>query len=129
MSRRRTVKLTADARREMLLAEIAAIPARRTTMADDAIKVQVDFLDTAHGIVAIAARMRRMSVAAFIRRAAYAMACHDLDIPLSDALTRDPRVARENGFPVSDPEGRIFGRWEIEKLVGEEAESDGDAES
>lgn len=113
-----------EARKASLKAAIDALPARRVSQATDAIKSQTDFIFGAYGIVVEAARGRRLSVAAYIRRAAYAMACHDLGIPLSEALERDPRMARETGFAVADPDGTKFGRWEIAALVGEEVSPD-----
>ena len=47
------------------------------------------------------------------------MAAHDLQIPLTHLLERDPRMARDTGFSVPDPDGTRFGFWEIERLVGE----------
>jgi hypothetical protein len=85
-----------------------------------------DLLPGALGLVQEAARVRRLSTAAYLRRCALAMACHDLDIPFSDALARDSRLSRETGFAVDDPDGTKFGRWEIERLVGD-VEPDGTA--
>lgn len=116
MSARRNPGLSLEERRASLLADIEALPARRSGKREDLIQVQGDFLDSTYGIVAEAARERRMAVASYMRRAAYAMACHDLDLPLSDAFKRDPRVTRETGFGVLDPEGVKFGDWEIESL-------------
>jgi hypothetical protein len=106
--------------KESLLAAIAALPERRTTDRPGTVKASTDFLPGAYGIVVEAAKGRRMSLAAYLRRAAYAMACHDLDLPLSDALSRDPRVTRESGFAVDDEEGVKFGPWERGSLKGVE---------
>lgn len=104
--------------KDSVLAAIAALPARRTSDRPDSVKATTDFLAGAYGIVVEASRIRRMSIAAYIRRAAYAMACFDLGIPLEDALSRDPRVTRETGFAVDDPDGVKFGPWEIDALKG-----------
>lgn len=102
--------------RDSLLAAIAALPEARTSDRPEVIKAHTDFLPGAFGIVVEAAKDRKMSLAAYIRRAAYAMACHDLELPLSDAITRDPRVTRETGYPIDDPDGVKFGPWEIDSL-------------
>lgn len=107
---------------EVLRAEIAALPRVKTSRRATTVTVATDYRLGAYGIVIEAAKARRMSVATYIRRAAYAMACHDLGVPLSDALTRDPRVARETGVAFSDPEGTRFGEWEIARLYGEEVD-------
>lgn len=106
-------------------AAINALPARRGTDRPDSIVATTDLLPGAYGIVLQAAKERRMSTTAYLRRAALAMACHDLGIPFSDAMDRDPRVTRETGFAVNDPQGTKFGLWEIETLVGE-VENDAD---
>lgn len=102
--------------RDSVRASVADLP--RTT--DRATAVQVDFLPGAHGIVIEAAKARRVAVASYIRRAALAMACHDLGIPFSDALERDARISNLMGAAIDDPDGVRFGAWEIERLLGEE---------
>jgi hypothetical protein len=104
-----------DVTLESLLADIDALPRSRAGMNVD---IRLEIPEGPHSILLAAARARRLSTAAFIKRAAYAMACFDLGFPLSDALTRDPRVSRENGFAVTDPDGVKFGQWEIEALRG-----------
>jgi hypothetical protein len=105
--------------REAVLAAIAALPASRQDKPQDSVKIWSDFKNGAFGIVVQAAKVRRISLASYMRRATLAMACRDLEIPLSEALIRDPRIARDTGTPIPDPEGVKFGPWEIEKLVGE----------
>lgn len=102
--------------RDSLRASVADLP--RTT--DRATAVQADFLPGAHGIIIEAAKARRVAVASYLRRAALAMACHDLGIPFSDALERDPRISNLMGAGIDDPEGIRFGAWEILRLVGED---------
>ena len=114
-------------RDDSLRAAINALPASRRNGRAEAILATTDFLPGTMGIVIEAAKGRRLSVAAYLRRAALAMACHDLQIPLSEALTRDPRVTRETGYAVEDPDGVRFGAWEIERLVGEGVSDDGSA--
>ena len=104
--------------RATLKAEVADLPLSTTSSVAEAIPCTLDFLPGAYGVVQAAARARRTSVAAFTRRAAYAMAAHDLGLPLADLMARDPRMVRETGRPIADPEGRKFGTWEIEKLMG-----------
>lgn len=106
-----------EERRASILADIDALPPRRTGKRPDIVKVQTDFLEEGHQIVLEAAKDRRVSLPAYIRRAAYAMACQDLGIPLQAALDRDPRMARDTGLSVPDPTGERFGQWEIEGLV------------
>lgn len=113
---RRAPGLSPEDRVKSLLADIEALPARRTGKRADIVKVQTDFVDSGHEIIVQAALDRRISIPAYVRRAAYAMACHDLDIPLSTALERDPRMARNTGLSVPDPAGNRFGPWEIESL-------------
>lgn len=105
--------------KEAVLAAIAALPERRVSERTDAIKSTVDFLSGAYGAVRLAAKIRRLSPAAYMRRAVLAMVAHDLELPLSDLIERDPRMSRESGFAVEDPQGTKFGQWEIERLVGE----------
>ena len=112
----RSAGLSPEDRVASLLADIDALPARRSSLRLEAIKVQTDFIDSAYDIVVQAASDRRISIPAYLRRAAYAMACFDLEIPLSEALARDPRMARNTGLSVPDPEGTRFGSWEIEKV-------------
>jgi len=105
-----------EERKAALMAAIDALPVTKGKLRGDLIPASTDFRRGAFGIVIQAARERRMSVGAFMRRAAYAFACHDLEIPLSEALTLDPRVTRETGFALEDPDGVKFGPWEIESL-------------
>lgn len=107
-------------RAESLLADIEALPRMATygAKAHGGDAYSVDFLPGALGAVQEAARGRRLTTSSYIRRAALAMAARDLDIPLSDLIERDPRMTRETGFAVSDPEGRKFGAWEIVALRG-----------
>lgn len=106
--------------RARMLADVAALPARTASYDHpDAIAVPVDFLMGPHGMLLGAARRRRVSVVAYVRRAAYAMVAHDLGIPLTELTLRDPRMSRETGFGVRDPEATKFGEWEIASLVGE----------
>lgn len=58
-------------------------------------------------------------MASYTRRAVMAFAAHDLGVPLSDLVGHDPRMARDTGAPMSDPEGKRFGAWEIESLFSE----------
>lgn len=115
-----TRKRNPEDRRASLLAAINALPSSGHGGKALLGRTEVDFMVGAYSIIREAARLRRVSVPAFIRRAAYAMACYDLGMPLSDALERDPRMARENGFAIDDPEGLRFGVWEIAQLIGEE---------
>jgi len=113
-------KRTHEEKIATLRAEIADLPDRKGGDRRGATKGTTDFMPGALGMVIKAAKGRRMSLAAYLRRSALAMACHDLGVPLSDALKFDPRVTRESGFAVDDPDGTQFGNWEIERLYGEE---------
>lgn len=106
--------------KESVLAAIAALPERRESKVPTAEKVATDFDGGGYGIIVEAAKIRRLSLSAYLRRSAYAMACHDLDIPFSVAMARDSRVSRDTGVPFPDPDGTRFGVWEIEGLVGED---------
>lgn len=103
---------------ETLRAEIAALPAKRGSRGT---VVTTDFLSGAYGRVIAAAKARRMSVPAYIRRATYAMAAHDLGIDVLDLLRDDPRCSRENGVAIPDPEGVKYGPWSISSLNREES--------
>lgn len=105
--------------RATLRAEIDALPSARRSRRPSATSITTDFLPGAYGAVLEASRVRRMSLQAYLRRAALAFAAHDLGIPVTDLLERDPRVARETGFSVEDEAGTRFGSWEIGSLVGE----------
>jgi hypothetical protein len=94
--------------REVLRAEIAALPGRKGSRGTT---VAVDFRSGAYGALIAAAKARRMSVPAYIRRAAYAMAAHDLGIDVRDLFVRDPRVSRETKF----------GSWAITGLAGKDS--------
>lgn len=111
--------LTPEERRRSLIADIDALPGPRRNERAGAVRVDADFLLAPYSVIRQAARDRRMTTQSYVRRAAYAMACHDLGLPLLDVLAMDPRAARDNGFGVSDPDGSRFGLWEIEKLRGE----------
>lgn len=116
---RKTTGVDRETRDATLKAAIDALPRMRGGDNAETITTSTDFRVGSFNIVIEAARLRHMSVGGYLRRAAFAMACHDLALPLSDALARDPRVTRETGWAVADPEGTIFGPWEIERLVGE----------
>lgn len=126
MSPRRAPKIDP---RETLRAEIAALPARKTSDPAMSTAISVDMLRPAYAIVIEAAKARRMSVPAYIRRAAYAFAAHDLEIDLLDVLARDPRLTRDSGFPIVDPEGTKLGVWKIAGLTGEGVDGEHSGES
>lgn len=103
--------------RDIVRADVAALP---RSSGGDEMTVTVMAPPSTMSLLRQAARARRMSVSSYVRRSAYAMACHDLQIPFAEVLARDPRVARETNLGVLDPDGTAFGRWEIDRLVGEE---------
>lgn len=111
--------LTDRDRVESLLAEIDALPAARGNRRRDVVVIQTDARGAAHSVVLEAAKRRRLSIAAYVRRAAYAMAAYDLKIPLTEVLEIDSRMTRENGYAVDDPDGDKFGLWEIESIADE----------
>lgn len=106
--------------RAIVRADVAALPPRRGGDDAETTKLNTDLRLGAFSIVREAARLRRISIPAFVRRAALAMACYDLGLPFSDALREDPRVTNLNGFPIDDAAGTRFGVWEIAALNGEE---------
>lgn len=101
-----------------LRANVADLPDQRARPRADAVAVAADFLPGAYGAIVKAANARRLSPTSYVRRAALALAAHDLDIPLTDLLARDPRMSRQTGFGVDDPDGVKFGPWEIDGLSG-----------
>lgn len=104
-----------------VLAAVDDLPEVRVNRRPNATAVSTDFLPGAYGAIVKAAGARRLSVASYVRRAALALAAHDLGIPLSDLLERDPRMSRQGGFPVDDPDGSRFGPWVITELTGGES--------
>lgn len=107
--------------RKALQAEVEDLPDIGPQRRSDTLGVEVDFIPGAYGTVREAAKIRRVSLAAFVRRSAYAMAAHDLEIPLMDIISRDPRMVRDTGQSMPDPQLRRFGLWEIERLLGEQS--------
>ena len=51
-----------------------------------------------------------------MRRAAMAFAAYDAGIDVLELFAMDPRVTRETGVGMVDPEGTGFGDWRIKKL-------------
>lgn len=111
--------LSFEERKASLLAAIDALPASKHSP-DERLPTMVLMRKDPRSLVLKAAAARRMNLSAYLRRAGYAMACHDLGIPLSEVLAMDPFVSRENGRRMRDAEGTKFGRWEIGSLVGED---------
>lgn len=107
-----------EERRASLLAAIDALP-RTSAGPNESIPVTVVLKKHARSVVLKAASARRLSISAYMRRAAYAMACHDLGLPFAAILEIDPFVSRENGRRMRDAGGTKFGQWEIDRLVGE----------
>jgi hypothetical protein len=118
MSPTRRPRLSAEDRRASLLADIDALPTSRRGDRPGVVRQEVDFVLAAYSAVRAAAALRRLSVSAFVRRAAYALAAADLGLPVTDLTKRDPRVARENGFAVDDPDASTFGSWDVEVRNG-----------
>lgn len=87
---------------------------------DDERSVQTSLRLPVFRLLLQASRQRRVSPAAYARRAIMAMVCRDLGIRLSVALREDPRMARETGYPIRDDDGTAFGPWEILALVPQE---------
>ena len=79
-------------------------------------KVIFDMRSPAHQIVERAAQARRMSVGAYSRRAAMAFAAYDAGIDVLELFAMDPRVTRETGVGMQDPDGTGFGDWRIAGL-------------
>lgn len=111
--------VSAEDRKASILAAINGLPASRRGGPSDTVRTVANFTLGAWGMVLEASKARRLSTVAYIRRATLAMAAHDLEVPFAEALALDPRVARESGLSILDPDGVKFGLWEIERLVGE----------
>lgn len=103
---------------DSILAAVDDLPETRGGRPDGVFTVTADFLPGAAGAIQKAAVARRLSPTSYVRRAALALAAHDLGIPLTDILQRDPRMARPSGYPVPDPHGDRFGPWCITGLTG-----------
>lgn len=101
-----------------LRANVADLPEQRARPRPEAVAMSPDFLPGAYGAIVKAANARKLSPTSYVRRAALALAAFDLDIPLTDLLARDPRMSRQTGFGVDDPDGVKFGPWEIDGLSG-----------
>lgn len=120
MSGRRSPRLTNADRAASLLADIDALPRSASGGPRGSVQINTDIMIDAYSIIRAAAEDRRLNVSTYIRRAAMSLACHDLGLPVSEAISRDPRVVRDTGFRTTDPEGTKFGLWEIERLRGED---------
>lgn len=105
--------------REIVSAEVDAIPSVKQRGAAGIAQQGTDFRAPVHEMLIARARERRIAPGSYVRRATMAMLAHDLNLPLSYLLELDPRMSRETGFGVRDREGTAFGRWEIERLVGD----------
>lgn len=105
--------------RESMKAQINSLPTAASASRPEAVDIRLDVLPGAYGAILQAASARRVTVASFMRRAALAMAAHDLEIPLRELVERDPRMARDINMGVDDPTGRRFGAWEIAELYPE----------
>lgn len=103
--------------RRTVLADVDGLPTRRERKPGEFARASVELRTPAYDYVARAAQARSMSTAAYMRRAALAMAAHDAGIPVTDLFALEPRVTRETGFLVEDPEGTGFGSWQIEALA------------
>jgi hypothetical protein len=101
---------------EAIEADIADLPVRTRDRRGIVNDHEVDFLPGAYSAIKAAAKRRRLSIPAFIRRAAYAVAAMDLDIPVGELLARDPRCTRDTGLRVDDPQGIRFGSWEVRRV-------------
>jgi hypothetical protein len=104
-----------------LLADVDALPAAQPKQP----MLSVLISEEMRPMILAAARARRMSPAAYARRALYALACFDTGRDLHDVLARDPRITRENGSRALDPAGTIFGDWEIGSLISWKEPDDG----
>lgn len=110
---RRIRELTPAERTASLLADIEALPRLNKRAASLTVSVDAVFRLAPYSIVREAAKLRRLHVASYVRRAAYALACADLGIPVTEALDRDPFVTRDTGATIEDAEGTRFGSWEV----------------
>lgn len=115
-------ELSPEERRKSLLAAISSLPPS-SNAGRRMFKTPIP--EDAAILVGRAARGRRMTVESYLRRAAYAMAAHDLDIPVTDILEIDPSVTRRESVVVQDADGSRFGSWEIEGLVEDESSTEG----
>lgn len=109
--------------RDTVRANVAALPQPPRGRA--ASGIFVSFIGGGLSLLREAARARGMSPTGYARRAIYAMACFDLEIPVKEAFLRDPRVTRETGLGVVDPDGTGFGPWQITGLEGEVRDATG----
>lgn len=107
--------------RDIARADIDALPQSRRPREADLVKASTDFRLGAVSAVQQAAAARGVTLSAFIRRAAYAMAAHDLGIGITELTSRDDRMANASGVSMPDPRGDRFGEWEIERLRGEDS--------
>ncbi len=84
--------------------------------------ISVNWNDTLYLVVKNAARMRGISLSAYVRRAAVAMAVYDLGLDYFTVM-KDERGTRGYGDRGGNPEeiaasaqGRGYGSWEIKEL-------------
>ncbi len=95
--------------------------------------ISVNWNETLYGIVKQAAEARGISLSAYVRRAAAAMACYDLGLDFYTVM-KDERGTRGYGQRggradeiAESSQGRGFGLWEIQELA-DERPADSDAE-
>lgn len=102
-----------------MMAQVNSLPTSRVSRHEHAIPINLDVFPGAYGAIMQAAKTRRISVASYVRRAALALAAHDLNLSLRELVEVDPRMHRDTNMPIDDPDGRRFGAWEIESLFPE----------
>ena len=107
--------------RARILANVEALP---ESQAEGPKTVRANIPFGPLGMVQRAARKRGVAISSYLKRSVYAMAAHDLGLPLSDFLARDSRISKHTNLGFDDPSGTRFGQWEIDRLVGEEDEDD-----
>lgn len=99
--------------RETVKATINAMPPT-VSSTKDAHMINVRVPMAVLEALAEAAKGRRLSLNAFLKRSAYAMAAHDLGISVAEFLNADEYVSRDTGAPVKDLSGVTFGPWGID---------------
>lgn len=105
--------------RDVVRADLDALPTRSEPTRAARRPVSVALADPVESLLKQQAEKRGISRASYAKRATMALLALDLGIRLADLTRMDPRLVRETGYTIEDPEGAAFGPWELEGFAGE----------
>ena len=104
--------------RDIVRADVEGLPESKPSVSEGSAQLQAEIRKPIYALLVERAAERRISVPTYVRRATMAMLAHELGIPFGEFTAIDPRVTRDTGYPVQDPGGDAFGKWEIAALAG-----------